>query len=395
MDTDCNIFSLDYDARPGETGANAVSYLTGGYGYRGSAGGACGPAGPGNAGTTSHGPGGGAPMAGGAVAGGLWVPNGGGGGGLGVAGTGGGGGGGSGGCDSGTDSHGAGGGGGGAGGVAAPSAGGGGGGGGGSFCVFGVSSALTVTNCELVRGSGGNGGAGGAGGRGQPGGSGGPGGNGAGGSLAGGSGGAGGVGGTSGGGSGGAGGVSYAIFGCGGSLTLAGNIVSGGAAGIGGSAGTAAPGGSPGAGGPMGVLAVTGACPEPAPAAGPMVSAARTLPAAVRVGPACDATPCVTVDVPPGGRGLPLDFAGARPNPARDGATFLLSLPQAASVRLRVFDASGRLVREIDPGTLEAGRHVVAWDGRDASGARVGAGVYFARFDALGRGFMRRFTLVR
>jgi hypothetical protein len=103
----------------------------------------------------------------------------------------------------------------------------------------------------------------------------------------------------------------------------------------------------------------------------------------------------VTVDVPPGDRGLSLDFAGALPNPARDGATFLFSLPQAASVRLRIFDASGRLVRGIDPGTLEAGRHVAAWDGRDAAGARVGAGVYFARFDALGRRFVRRFTLVR
>jgi hypothetical protein len=38
---------------------------------------------------------------------------------------------------------------------------------------------------------------------------------------------------------------------------------------------------------------------------------------------------------------------------------------------------------------------VVRWDGNDDAGSRVGAGIYFARFEALEREFVRRFTLVR
>jgi len=65
-------------------------------------------------------------------------------------------------------------------------------------------------------------------------------------------------------------------------------------------------------------------------------------------------------------------------NPVRRSATFHLSLPEAGEVSVVVHDVSGRRIRQLEAGTLAAGRHVLHWDGRDDHGSRVGAGVYLA-----------------
>ena len=175
MDTDCGVFSSNFDARPGDNGINAA-FVTGVFGLHGnggSGGGTCGLTSNGNPGAIANG------LAGSGGGGGYlggsnnlyWYAHAGGAGGTGENGSGGGGGGGGGGCDQGTDAYGAGGGGGGAGGCAARGGGGGGGGGGGAFGIFAVAaSTVTIDTCDLFRGNAGSGGAGGSGGRGQSGG---------------------------------------------------------------------------------------------------------------------------------------------------------------------------------------------------------------------------------
>ena len=78
---------------------------------------------------------------------------------------------------------------------------------------------------------------------------------------------------------------------------------------------------------------------------------------------------------------LPLAFAlgPAFPNPAGGACAIPLRLPRAAEVRLRVFDDAGRLVRDLSPGPMAAGVRVVRWDGRDETGARVAAGLYWVQ----------------
>jgi flagellar hook assembly protein FlgD len=44
-----------------------------------------------------------------------------------------------------------------------------------------------------------------------------------------------------------------------------------------------------------------------------------------------------------------------------------------------VFDALGRRVRTLVDGPLAAGRHEIAWDGRDGRGVDAPAGVYLVR----------------
>jgi flagellar hook assembly protein FlgD len=45
---------------------------------------------------------------------------------------------------------------------------------------------------------------------------------------------------------------------------------------------------------------------------------------------------------------------------------------------LAIYDAAGRLVRELVDEVLPAGQHQAYWDNRDANGRRVASGVYFA-----------------
>lgn len=269
-DSDCGLFSLDWDATPGQNGNNADVAATGSYGYRGAGAGTCNTGNPGNAGRVSNGAAGSGATGGGLLSNGFWFARAGGTGGVGQNGSGGGGGGGSGGCDAGTDSNGAGGGGGGAGGCRAQSGGGGGAGGGGSFGLFVVSSTVTATGCTVLRGNGGDGGTGGTGGRGQSGGGGGAGGEAAGDSKVGGVGGAGSHGGHGGGGGGGAGGIAYAIYSYMGTITHD-CAISGGSAGAAGPGGPSAPtapvaerDGNAGNVGAAGALGSVGTCASPA-----------------------------------------------------------------------------------------------------------------------------------
>ena len=77
-----------------------------------------------------------------------------------------------------------------------------------------------------------------------------------------------------------------------------------------------------------------------------------------------------------------LELLGARPNPFGDATSVVFLLPQPETVRLEVYDVTGRLVRTLTDRTLGAGEHRIAWDGRADDGQRVGTGVYFYRFEA-------------
>jgi hypothetical protein len=74
-----------------------------------------------------------------------------------------------------------------------------------------------------------------------------------------------------------------------------------------------------------------------------------------------------------------LRLVGARPNPFRTETAVRFDLPEASRVSLSVYDVHGRRVRELVRGDIAAGVHAIAWDGRDDTGRRVSAGVYFSR----------------
>jgi hypothetical protein len=83
------------------------------------------------------------------------------------------------------------------------------------------------------------------------------------------------------------------------------------------------------------------------------------------------------------------------PNPMRAGCTLRYSVAIDGVSRIRVLDASGRLVRRLSEAWRPAGEQSIVWDGRDDSGARVAPGVYFASVMAAGRESVARVTVTR
>jgi hypothetical protein len=97
----------------------------------------------------------------------------------------------------------------------------------------------------------------------------------------------------------------------------------------------------------------------------------------------------VTTDVSPTAvRAVTFDLP--RPNPGRESLAFRFELPAASTVRLLIYDAAGRRVRELAAGSLPAGERTLQWDFRDDFGANVRAGIYLARLDVGGRVLTRK-----
>ena len=68
------------------------------------------------------------------------------------------------------------------------------------------------------------------------------------------------------------------------------------------------------------------------------------------------------------------------PNPFNPATTIPLTLPAGASeVDLTIYNVLGQPVRRVWAGSLAAGAHQLAWDGRDTQGQLVAAGVYWYR----------------
>jgi hypothetical protein len=87
-----------------------------------------------------------------------------------------------------------------------------------------------------------------------------------------------------------------------------------------------------------------------------------------------------------------LRFAG--PNPAPGQARLDLALPTGSRVQVKVHDLRGAVVRTLAQGDLPAGRHSLAWDGKDESGHPAPAGVYFVRAEAGRESGRVRFVLI-
>jgi hypothetical protein len=72
------------------------------------------------------------------------------------------------------------------------------------------------------------------------------------------------------------------------------------------------------------------------------------------------------------------------PNPFNPKTNVAFALEQEATVKLSIYDSSGRLVKVLAAGLMGAGEHSLEWDGRDASGRSSASGTYFARLQGEG-----------
>lgn len=84
------------------------------------------------------------------------------------------------------------------------------------------------------------------------------------------------------------------------------------------------------------------------------------------------------------------------PNPTTGGAALALELPEDTRASATVYDVAGRVVRRLfGDRALMAGRHALAWDGRDQAGRQVAAGVYYVQVSTPRGGGVRKVVVVR
>ena len=96
------------------------------------------------------------------------------------------------------------------------------------------------------------------------------------------------------------------------------------------------------------------------------------------------------------GTALPTDFALGQnyPNPFNPSTIIPYQLPASGHVRLDVFNVLGQRLATLVDAERSAGAHTAQWDGTDAAGRAVGAGVYIYRLSSGGMMESRRMVLV-
>jgi hypothetical protein len=72
---------------------------------------------------------------------------------------------------------------------------------------------------------------------------------------------------------------------------------------------------------------------------------------------------------------------GAFPNPLRGRTRIDFYLGGRATASISVYDLRGRRIQRLLSEELPGGGHFVEWDGRDAGGRAVSAGVYLVRLE--------------
>jgi hypothetical protein len=83
------------------------------------------------------------------------------------------------------------------------------------------------------------------------------------------------------------------------------------------------------------------------------------------------------------------------PNPFNPSTALSLRLGAAGPARLSIHDAQGRLLRVLVEGPLPAGESIFRWDGRDAAGAPLPTGLYFAHLGVQGSALTHKLLLLK
>lgn len=95
------------------------------------------------------------------------------------------------------------------------------------------------------------------------------------------------------------------------------------------------------------------------------------------------------------GSPLPFTLGALAPNPLNSATSLRFRLVRPGSVSVRVYDAGGKMVRQLFSGGKEAGEYSYGWDGRDASGRPLGSGVYQFVLSVNNKTAVKRAVMVR
>jgi len=81
------------------------------------------------------------------------------------------------------------------------------------------------------------------------------------------------------------------------------------------------------------------------------------------------------------------------PNPFRQATTIELDLAKTSTVCISVYNQKGQRIRDICSNKLERGQHMLHWDGKDANGRPMAAGIYVIRLNTKNQSVVRKVVL--
>jgi hypothetical protein len=88
-------------------------------------------------------------------------------------------------------------------------------------------------------------------------------------------------------------------------------------------------------------------------------------------------------------------FSGVAPSPFRESSMVCFRLSETSPVKVRIYSATGQLVRELLNEERPAGYHSVRWDARDDHGRPIAQGVYYVQFRSDGHELTKRAVVIR
>jgi len=83
------------------------------------------------------------------------------------------------------------------------------------------------------------------------------------------------------------------------------------------------------------------------------------------------------------------------PNPFNPITAINFSLPEVTDVQLLVYDVSGRVVNHLLNQSMNQGRHIVIWNGKNDMGSDVPSGLYFYKLITPEQVMIKKMTMVR
>ncbi len=63
----------------------------------------------------------------------------------------------------------------------------------------------------------------------------------------------------------------------------------------------------------------------------------------------------------------------------------VFNLPEDGKIQLDIFNIRGQKIKTLLNDQITAGEHLVVWDGEDASGKKVGSGLYLYKLNINGK----------
>jgi len=115
----------------------------------------------------------------------------------------------------------------------------------------------------------------------------------------------------------------------------------------------------------------------------------------VRTATSTPMVPLPIVAVRDSGRPLVFALGQNAPNPFNPSTTIRFSIAEPGLTTLNIYSVDGQLVKALVNGSLAAGSHEIAWDGRDEAGRLVASGTYIYRLVNGSNVQVRRMVLVK